>query len=561
MDTKKCRDRRARSERFREAKQANLAAISRRRNDELLALAEKRIAMERAHAEGKTHDKSSTSNLVQQNLILSTSSAAPDLPHVYAPMDELPNGGFIESTFDDELIQMGVEIDPIFSSMPIALLSTTILEVGRQRDEFEATHGAQPLLPGRAFQLNTIEKQALRELRHMDRIVEATQEQLQWEFETRQVTETASMDLHSDEGETEVDPDERASVDDHYPSGSEAGDDNDGGGDNEDNVVMVEMLIQDGWVVEGGQYPEDDASRQWASSSGSAEKLGVIRLHQQTDTDVEVTVPPGSRLPSGLINISHENIKNPFKTVAPSHSGKVEVENISRITCLTVVILHVLAGLSHSWCEFVLHMFTYIFNALGHSDLANQIPSRFPTAMSYAGTPSHNIRIYPVCPTCGDVFPTSSGADTECPRCLIPLYKELLDSRTKPVPKARCKVLVPRICLPFLSISAQLESILSAPGIEGDVDWWRSLPRRKGYYQNISDGRVWGEILGPDGKLFFRSDSVGGKKCAPNGELRVGVALAMDWCVSCFAPLALTDAPIGSVLIGVHSRVAIVLLR
>jgi len=59
---------------------------------------------------------------------------------------------------------MGMDINPIFSSMPVDLLSTTILEVGFQRDNFEATHSAQQLLPGCAFQLNSIEKQGLQEL-------------------------------------------------------------------------------------------------------------------------------------------------------------------------------------------------------------------------------------------------------------------------------------------------------------------------------------------------------------------------------------------------------------
>ena len=91
--------------------------------------------------------------------------------------------------------------------------------------------------------------------------------------------------------------------------------------------------------------------------------------------------------------------------------------------------------------------------------------------------------------------------------------------------EATCKVLVPHICLPFPLISAQLESIISAPGIEGDVYWWCNLLWHKGYYQNISDGRVWGKILDPDGKLFFRSDSIGGKKCALDGELQIGIFL------------------------------------
>ena len=54
-----------------------------------------------------------------------------------------------------------MDINPIFSSMPVNLLSTAILEVGLQHDNFEATHSTQPLLPGCAFQLNSIEKQGL----------------------------------------------------------------------------------------------------------------------------------------------------------------------------------------------------------------------------------------------------------------------------------------------------------------------------------------------------------------------------------------------------------------
>jgi hypothetical protein len=367
MDTKKHRDCRVRSERTREARKAHLVAASHRCNDELLVLAERREALERARTEGNTRGTPSTSNTVQQDPIPSTSSATPVLPHVYTPMDELPNRGLIESTFDDELIQLGMEVDPIFSSMPIELLTSSILEVGHQRDEFDTTYGAQPLLPGRAFQLNSIEKQALRELRHMDHIVEETQEQLLREFEMRKATETASMGLHFDEGESEIDLDEHILMGDHYPSRSEAGDmdDMDGGGYNEDNIVMEEMLVQDGWVVEGGRYPEGNACQLQALSPGNAQKLGVIQLHQQIDADVEVTVQPGSRLPSGLINIARENMENPFKAIVAPHSYKVEMDNISCITCFTVVILHVLAGLSRSWCDFILQVFAYIFNAMG----------------------------------------------------------------------------------------------------------------------------------------------------------------------------------------------------
>lgn len=106
----------------------------------------------------------------------------------------------------------------------------------------------------------------------MERIVEVTQEQILWEFEMQKVNETALMDSHSDKGEMELDPDERTPMDDHYPSGSGAGGMDGGGYNNEDNVVMEEMLYQDGWVLEGGQYPEDDTGQQVALSSGSAQR-------------------------------------------------------------------------------------------------------------------------------------------------------------------------------------------------------------------------------------------------------------------------------------------------
>jgi len=40
---------------------------------------------------------------------------------------------------------------------------------------------------------------------------------------------------------------------------------------------------------------------------------------------------------------------------------------------------------------------------------------------------------------------------------------------------------------------------------------------------------MWDDILDADGKKFFRSVTSNGKKCAPGKELRIGVALAMDW--------------------------------
>jgi len=48
-------------------------------------------------------------------------------------MDDLPSGGLIESTFDDEMIQLGMEFGPALALTPgdplSATLGTTNLEV------------------------------------------------------------------------------------------------------------------------------------------------------------------------------------------------------------------------------------------------------------------------------------------------------------------------------------------------------------------------------------------------------------------------------------------------
>jgi hypothetical protein len=177
--------------------------------------------------------------------------------------------------------------------MPVDLLSPIILEVTEQRDDFEAKGGAQPLSPGHAFQLNQVETDSRRELRRMDSIVEAAQTQLLQEFEERKAHELAPKHIYSDEGESEMDPDDSTLADDHYPSDSELGEDDAKCGEETEGglgmeVVMEEMLVQDEWVALGAQYLEQQAFK--------AERP-VPGLHKQKDIDVEVTVTPRTAAP------------------------------------------------------------------------------------------------------------------------------------------------------------------------------------------------------------------------------------------------------------------------
>ena len=287
-----------------------------------------------------------------------------------------------------------------------------------------------------------------------------------------------------DEGESEIDPDDRNGPDDYYPSGSEVSDLSEGDDDNpiflvenedeDEDEEMEEMVVQEGWLVQGARYPEYPGQGvQTAGPSAPVPKL--MTLDKQQDKDVEVAISWGTRFPSALVNASGENHGDPFEITAISKGTTSEIGPIAQMVCFAITVLHSLAGLAVSWCDFLLMVFVLLFSAMGREDIAKEIPSRFQTANTYADLPAPNILILPVCPTCRDVFPVGLGTPTECPRCSIPLFEGLMNPPKQPIPPAMRRVLVPRICLPFLSISAQLENIINSPGIEEDLNWWRTL--------------------------------------------------------------------------------------
>lgn len=80
-----------------------------------------------------------------------------------------------------------------------------------------------------------------------------------------------------------------------------------------------------------------------------------------------------------------------------------------------------------------------------------------------------------------------------------------------------------------VGIYERLPAILGLPGMEGLLDAWRDTPRQTGTYKDIFDGKVAQEVLGADGLPFFRNAS--SDKSGPNGELRIGVTLGVDWSV------------------------------
>ena len=93
-----------------------------------------------------------------------------------------------------------------------------------------------------------------------------------------------------------------------------------------------------------------------------------------------------------------------------------------------------------------------------------------------------------------------------------------------------CPTILPIIKYPYLLLSTQIESLLKVPGIEALLDEWRKRPMNIGKYGNIFDGEVCRvKLRAPNGTPFF--SNLPHKKNGPQGELRIGVNLRVDWYV------------------------------
>jgi len=269
----------------------------------------------------------------------------------------------IKHTLDDHFIQVNMSFNPAFASMPVD-------KADQCPHEFGAAQGHQLLLPGYAFQLNQAKKEDPQELYQMDCMVEAAQVKLIKEFKALQAQEHMPTDEQNDEGESEIEVDDCNVLDNYYPSGSEAGDlsdEEDALAENEDedeDEEMEEVVIQEGWVVQGAQYLNNHGQGvQTIESSVLAPKPRM--LDKQQDKDIEVTICCGNHFPLGLVNASSENHNDPFVIAAIMREKPGEIGHITQMVCFVITTLHSLASLTTSWCEFLLEVFIVLFNAMG----------------------------------------------------------------------------------------------------------------------------------------------------------------------------------------------------
>lgn len=252
--------------------------------------------------------------------------------------------------------------------------------------------------------------------------------------------------------------------------------------------------------------------------------------------DIEdlVADPPGSapdalELPSYINRLVPETDEDdPYQCDPPPASSlpmpaDLHPNGAVYLVYLMVVWLHTQFKVPFRACNVILAICATIFT-LSAVDLA---PAMFSTLDSVLGAMEVEPTFYilPVCPQCKMPHPASTTPDTLCVRCSGLLFNTIptvgqqrrgRSTRAKPVPLLR---------FPYKPLEHQLIDII--PEIEDQLDTWRLKAREDGVYTDQFDGQISKELEDHEGAPFFRHDL----QEMPDGELRLGITLGVDWCV------------------------------
>lgn len=198
------------------------------------------------------------------------------------------------------------------------------------------------------------------------------------------------------------------------------------------------------------------------------------------------------------------------------------------LAMILVTWLHLAAHLPFRFCDVVLSVIGYILVDAGQAHLTPLLRTSLTGCLS-ALRMDPSIKMYPTCPSCLEPHPEAiaANADACCAVCGHPLFR--LDNSNPRRARKRGKGTRARPYLqtPAKSIAEQLSTLLAQPGMEEALDSWRCRSRLSGWLTDFFDGAISRSLLGPDGLPFFQHDT----PMDSEGELRIGLALGIDWSV------------------------------
>ena len=251
---------------------------------------------------------------------------------------------------------------------------------------------------------------------------------------------------------------------------------------------------------------------------------------EQQEEEADTAHAGNVDLPPSETNVcgSDENSPDPFQyspgpVRPPPTAADIHPERAVYILYLFVFWLHTQFHLPFRACSAFLAVITLAFEAAG-SPIDPPMHTTLPSVISkLEAEPS--FKVCPVCPGCLEVHPASVPKDACCTRCEHPLYRPPV-TPSKTAHRAE-ETRRPYLQFPMKSLEEQVAAMLAIPGVEDQMDHWRMKARVAGEYNDIFDGRVCQELEGADGLPFFRHDL----DHLPNGELRIGLTLGVDWSV------------------------------
>lgn len=229
-----------------------------------------------------------------------------------------------------------------------------------------------------------------------------------------------------------------------------------------------------------------------------------------------------------------EHSPDPFKAMANQTSGPpptstwslADVHPQKGIALLYILVawLHLQHHLPFRACNALVGVVMLIIRAFAQV-VEPQPLTTLPRILSSLDV-EPSFTILPICPGCLELYPRSPSTPDLCNKCNTSMFKTTspVSSRSRSGSGHR----VPLLQFAHKTIQSQLKTFLSSPGSEQLLDEWRQKTRYAGRYQDIFDGAVTKSLLDHEGRVFFRNGTE--DRGGPNGELRIGLTLGVDWC-------------------------------
>ncbi|KAJ3525424.1 hypothetical protein NMY22_g10588 [Coprinellus aureogranulatus] len=285
-----------------------------------------------------------------------------------------------------------------------------------------------------------------------------------------------------------------------------------------------EFVVPDGW--EDADPADEDDIRSPPPAIPPSSTPATTPSQDITVNTSATSLPPPIRprpIAWGVpLTKSQENTPDPFElAVAPSSSKADEPTAGLGLLYLLVAWLHVQFRLPFRACSALVKIVILIIKSYS-VPIADDPLSTLTRIMDKIDV-EPTIHLLPICPTCLEVYPAKDSTPAVCRRCNSNIFK----SKSSEEAEANTDKRVPLLCFPYKSILSSLTEIVAAPGVEEELDKWRKVERRPGRYTDIFDGAVARSLQCPDGSLFFRNDP--GDDKGPDGVLRIGVTLGVDW--------------------------------